>query len=90
MKRTLLILSTVLLIVTIITYLRANNRRTYHVFYKAGEWGFCTSPTFIPYTTNLFDAATFSSITQNNYYTTKVFGTCPYTVIYRSEPDSTK
>jgi hypothetical protein len=61
-----------------------NAPKTYYPFYRMDVAGLCTMPTFVQYTTNVLDGLDSEPILQNRYYTTKVFGSCPYIVIYRA------
>jgi len=62
--------------------------QTFYQFYKAGILGFCTAVTYIPYTTNVLDAIDTTPNIQNQYYTTAVSGSCPYTIIYRATDET--
>lgn len=63
---------------------------SYWVFYMRGQpFSVCTAPTLIPYTTAIADAVDFTPVYQNSFFTTPVWGPCPYTTIYRSEPETT-
>lgn len=64
-------------------------RRTYYLFYQIGNAGLCTAPTYVQYTTNIADAEDFTPITQNYYYTTAVWASCPYTIIYKATIETT-
>jgi hypothetical protein len=90
MKAGIITLTLIIACVAIVIAFNNKSPQVWYPFYKTGSWGFCTVQTFIPYTTNVAYAITFTPITQNIYYTTSLFSSCPYTIIYRSENETKK
>ena len=83
-----LIIATIIIGIITFAFAIKHGKRNYSLFYRLGPNGMCTMATLVPYTTNILDAEDFTPITQNTYYTTAVWGTCPYTIIYRATIDS--
>jgi hypothetical protein len=83
--RAKIILTVIFLITATTVMMGIRGGRTYYLMYKVGIAGACTSLTVTPYTTNIGDAINGTPITQNSLYTTSVFSTCPYTVIFPAD-----
>lgn len=88
MKSPRIILIMIIVLTAGVSVISMPFRRALHPFYKTGEFGFCTLGTFVPYTTNILDAVSFTPIFQDSLFVTTVHGPCQFTVIYKADEGS--